>query len=397
MSQKVDFTNTATAFVQKSDFDLKMARILFKGMASPALLKLGKFGAYLSSNYGIPIGWALRPTLYNHFVTGETLGDSLPKLRRLFSQGVQGVMDYSAEGGDSEEDTLDNYRNNLKAVRFAANHEEVSHAVFKVSGLGMVPVLIKAQESGYDSLTDEEKQSFNQTKERFFALCEEAAKAGIHILVDAEHYAYQTVIDDWTDEAIETFNNPDRAIVFATLQMYRHDRLPYLKSLYERGKRLGVKVGVKFVRGAYMEEERARALEMGYRDPICATKEDTDTNYNAALVYTLNHLDVFDLFAGTHNEGSVRLLMSLMEERGIAPGDPRIYFAQLFGMSDNLTFNLARGGYRVTKYCPYAPVNRVLPYLIRRAEENTSVAGQTGRELLLIEHELRRRSEEKEE
>lgn len=392
--QKVDFRDTAAAFAQKDDCELKMVRLLFRGMASPALLSLGKFGAYLSTTFGLPIGWALRPTLYKHFVAGETLRDSLPKLRKLYSGGLQGVMDYSAEGGDNEEDTLDNFVHNQKAVRFAARHPEVSHAVFKVSGLGMVPVLIKAQEKGLRALTDEERQNYDRTKMRFMELCREASKAGIHILVDAEHYAYQTLIDEWTDEAIERFNRPDFAVVFATLQMYRHDRLPYLRKLYDLGKRLGVRVGVKFVRGAYMEEERLRASELGYVDPICATKEETDTNYNAALVFTMNHLDVFDIFAGTHNEASVRILMDLMEEKEVAPGDPRIYFAQLYGMSDNLSFNLAKAGYRVTKYCPYAPPARVLPYLIRRAEENTSVAGQTGRELALIEHELRRRASE---
>ena len=397
MSRTVDFRDTATAFAQKSDCDLKMARLLFKGMASPALLNLGKFGASLSSNFGLPIGWALRPTLYKHFVAGETLGDSLPKLRKLYAQGVQGVMDYSAEGGDNEEDTLDNFVQNMKAVRFAAKHPEVSHAVFKVSGLGMVPALIKAQEYGLESLNEAEKHAFEQTRSRFMELCAEAAKAGLHVLVDAEHYAYQQVIDDWTEEAILKFNTADAAVVFATLQMYRHDRLPYLRKLYDLGKKAGVKVGVKFVRGAYMEEERERAQKMGYEDPICRTKADTDTNYNAALVFTLDHLDVFELFAGTHNEGSVRLLMSLIEDTGLPKDDSRIYFAQLYGMSDNLSFNLAKAGYRVTKYCPYAPVERVLPYLIRRAEENTSVAGQTGRELSLIELELERRREERDE
>ena len=395
MNTKVDFRDTATAFAQKSDCDLKMARLLFRGMGSPTLLNLGKFGAYLSTRFGLPIGWALRPTLYKHFVTGETLGDSLPKLRKLYSQGVQGVMDYSAEGGANDEDTLDNFLQNMKAVRFAGQHPEVSHAVFKVSGLGMVPALIKAQERGIESLTPSEMHDYDQAKMRFMELCNEAAKMRIHILVDAEHYAYQRIIDDWTEEAIERFNTAEDAIVFATLQMYRHDRLPYLRKLYELGKKLGVKVGVKFVRGAYMEEERARAAEMGYADPICATKADTDTNYNAALVYTLNHMDVFELFCGTHNEGSVRLLMNLMEEKGLARDDERIYFAQLYGMSDNLSFNLAKAGYRITKYCPYAPVNRVLPYLIRRAEENSSIGGQTGRELTLIEYELDRRDDEK--
>lgn len=364
----IDLRDTATAFAQKSNTALRVARLLFRGMGSPTLLSLGELGARLSSTVGLPIGWAQRPTLYKHFVTGETLADSLPKLRRLYSQCVQGVMDYSAEGGGNDEDTPDNYLQNLKAVRFATRHEKVSHAVIKVNGIGEVPVLIKAQEQGIRALTRQEREEYDQTKERFMELCREAKDAHIHILIDAEHYAYQGIIDEWVEEAIRLYNSPAFAVVFQTLQMYRHDRLAYLRRLYDLSIQEGVRVGVKFVRGAHMEEERARAEEMEHPGPRCRTKADTDTNYNAALVFVLEHLDHFEFFDVTHNEASARLLMNLMEEHGLPKNDPHIYFAQLYGMSDNLTFNLAKVGYRVTKYCPYAPVNRVLPYLIRRAE-----------------------------
>lgn len=212
--------------------------------------------------------------------------------------------------------------------------------------------------------------------------------------MDAEDYCFQDAIDELTDQAMERFNK-DRAIVFSTLQMYRHDRLPYLEKIYQDAIDKNFIAGVKFVRGAYMDAERERAATMGYPDPICPTKEATDNNFNAAIAYTINHIDRFEMFMGTHNVESNYLLVKLMEEKGIKNDDERIYFAQLLGMSDNISFNLAAAGYNVTKYVPYASVKDVIPYLIRRAEENTSVAGQTGRELTMIKAELTRRSQEK--
>lgn len=222
-------------------------------------------------------------------------------------------------------------------------------------------------------------------------LCEAAYESGVSILVDAEHFAYQALIDRWTIEAMRAYNK-ERAVVFATLQMYRHDRLALLQEMDKIAQAEGLTLGIKLVRGAYMEEERERAKGLGYPDPICPTKQATDDNFNAAVRYVMERLDRYELFSGTHNEESVRLLMQLIEEQGIAPNDPRVYFAQLYGMSDNLTYNLTRAGYNVTKYCPYAPVTKVLPYLIRRAEENSSVRGQSSRELLLIKKELQRRA-----
>lgn len=389
----IDFKNTKIAFGHKSDRDLQMQYLLFKGMSSGGLVKVGKWASDIAARYNIPIGWALKPTLYRHFVTGETLSSSLPTLRKLHTLDVQGVMDYSAEGGDSADESEENFNKNMEAVLFTADNKELSHAVFKVSGIGKVEILEKANNPD-TPLSTAEQDEINRVHDRFMKLCEAAYDRGVPLLVDAEHYAYQDLIDRFTEEAIIRYNRK-RVIVFATLQMYRRDRLQYLKRLDRLTQDHKVRIGIKFVRGAYMEEERARAAEMGYSDPICPTKEDTDQNYNIGVVYVMDRLDRFELFMGTHNEVSTYLLISMLAEKGLEPNDPRVYFAQLYGMSDNLTFNLAKSGYNVTKYCPYAPVDKVLPYLIRRAQENTSVKGQSSRELLLIQSELDRRKKAK--
>ena len=391
----LDFTNTEVAFALKSTSELKQAALLFKALSYPRLVGAGKVASDLSSRLHLPVGWALKPTIYRHFVAGETLVKSLPAVRRIYAQGAQCVMDYSAEGGDTDAATRDNYEANLRAVRFVGTHPELSHAVFKVSGIAKVPALVKFSEQT-DSLTPAEQKEIMLLRERFMTLCRTAHDLSVPILVDAEHYAYQDLIDQLTEEAMELFNQ-EKPIVFATLQMYRRDRLPYLRHLLTLAQEKNLKIGVKFVRGAYMEEERERAEKMGYPDPICPTKEATDVNYDQGVAFALSHLEVFELFCGTHNEESCLKIAQMMQNLGLEPNDRRIYMAQLYGMSDNLTYNLAHAGYRVSKYVPYAPVNKVLPYLVRRAQENTSLEGQTGRELQLIRTELRRRKEAEKE
>lgn len=391
--KEINFRDTEVAFAHKNNRDLRVQYLLFKGMGSNRMVQMGKWASELAGRLGIPVGWAVKPTLYRHFVTGESLRSSIPAIAKLYALGVQGVMDYSAEGGSSEEVIEENFAQNLQAVSFASEREEISHAVFKVSGMGEVAVLEKANDPNARLNAREEKE-LARVKGRFMQLCRTAYEQGVRILVDAEHYAYQDLIDRMTEEAILMFNK-EKAIVFATLQMYRKDRLEYLRHLDELGAENGCKIGIKFVRGAYMEEERELAVGKGYPDPICATKEDTDKNFNTGVVYVMDRLDRFELFMGTHNELSTMLLVDLLHEKGLENNDHRVYFSQLYGMSDNLTFNLAKEGYNVTKYCPYAPVEKVLPYLIRRALENTSVKGQSSRELILITRELERRGKRK--
>lgn len=386
---KIDFCNTEVAYAGKSDKDLKMAELLFRSIGNLTVVKLGKWATKLATTLRIPLGWALRPTIYRHFVGGESLKDSKVTLEQLSQRGVQAVMDYSAEGGSDEATIEETFQANMEAIRFAHNNDKLSHAVFKVSGLCHVSIMEKANDPNA-LLTDEEKKQIGKLKERFMALCQQAHSQGTRVLVDAEHFAYQGLIDRLTEEAMLQFNK-ERAIVFATLQMYRHDRMDYLQKLDTLCREHGLLCGIKLVRGAYMEEERLRAKQMGYPDPICADKEATDKNYNAAVRYVLDHIERMELFCGTHNAESCHLTTEWMQEKGLSSDDQRIYISQLYGMGDFLSYNLRSAGYNVTKYLPYAPVDKVLPYLIRRAEENSSVAGQTGLELQLIRQELNRR------
>lgn len=387
----LDFSNTEIAFSLKSDSDLRNAYWLFRAIKQPLLVKCGKGLTQMAMGIHFPVAWAVKPTLFKQFVGGETLEECTPSMLRLMKFNVKSILDYSAEGGQSEQDIQNSFDETIRSIDFAKGNPNIAYAVFKPSAMVTDELLCKVSEKR-DRLTLEEVQSYRKFKDRFMALCERAYRNDIRILVDAEDYCFQNAIDELTDEAMRSFNGK-RAIVFTTLQMYRHDRMAYLHKIWEDAQANKYIPGIKFVRGAYMETERARAVAMGYTDPICKDKQATDDNYNAGLSFVVDHIDSMELFSGTHNEYSNLFLADLMKKKGIKPDDSRIFFAQLYGMSDNISFNLANAGYCVTKYVPYAPVNKVLPYLIRRAEENTSMAGQTGRELLMIEKEIVRRKQ----
>ncbi len=384
----IDFRNTEIAFGSKSDADLRRAQLLFKAMGKRWIVQSGKHLSKMASAIHFPIGWALKPTIYRQFVGGEDLQECVAVAQSLKKSGIWSIFDNSVEGGGSEEFVKANFEEALRSIVFTKENERVAYSVFKPTALAPSDVLEKASEG--KQLTDDERQIYSRFVERFDALCKKAFEMNVRILVDAEEYCYQAEIDRLTEEAMRKYNQK-RAIVFATLQMYRHDRMPYLEYLYDDAQKHGYIAGVKFVRGAYMERERARAKRMGYPDPICPNKQATDDNFDNALRYSIEHIDRFEIFCGTHNEKSNLLLASLLKEKGIASNDQRIFFAQLYGMSDNISYNLANAGYNVAKYVPYAPVKDVLPYLIRRAEENTSIAGQTSRELELINTEVKRR------
>jgi proline dehydrogenase len=276
----------------------------------------------------------------------------------------------------------------LKTIEFAKERKEIPFAVFKPTGFGRLALYEKLGEK--QTLTDKEQEEWDRVVVRFDVVCFEAHKKNVALLIDAEESWMQDAADDLVTEMMRKYNK-EKAIVFNTLQMYRWDRLDYLKELHEKAKTEGFYIGMKLVRGAYMEKENKRAEEKGYASPICSSKQATDENYDAAVHYMIEHLDKMSIFAGTHNELSSYKLMEFMEERGIAKNDQRIWFGQLYGMSDNISYNLAANGYNDAKYLPFGPVRDVMPYLIRRAEENTSVAGQTSRELTMIKAERNRR------
>lgn len=386
---QLDFDNTEIAFSAKSDGELANAYLLFNTIKHPWLVKLAKAGTFAALRLHIPLGWAVKPTLYRQFVGGETLQDCEGVIRHLQAFNVRSTLDFSAEGEQTPAGIQATFEETLRSIDYAKGNSNLAYAVFKPSTLTTDALLAKASEEGGE-LTIEEVKQFREFRERFMALCRRAWENNVRILVDAEDYCFQEAIDQLTDEAMRKYNTK-RAIVFATLQMYRHDRMAYLRQVEADAIARNYIPGIKLVRGAYMEEERARAAAKGYPDPICKDKAATDANYDEAVRFVVERLDHFELFMGTHNEESNQKLARLIDEKGIAHDDPRIYFAQLLGMSDNISFNLAHAGYNVTKYVPYAAVRDVLPYLIRRAEENTSVAGQTGRELRMLKAERERR------
>ncbi|OFY41690.1 MAG: proline dehydrogenase [Bacteroidetes bacterium GWF2_40_14] len=385
----IDFNNTEVAFSMKSNADLRNAYLLFSTIQSPAIVRTAKGATMIALKLQLPLAWAVKPTLYRQFVGGETLEDCLRNVNILNNYNVKSVLDYSAEGGTELEDVQKAYEETIRSIEFAAGSQAIAYTVFKPTAMIINRVLVKASEN-FPSLGDIEKAEYDNFRERIFALCEKAYKRNVRILIDAEHFAYQELIDRIVEEAMRRFNK-ERAIVFQTLQMYRKDRLEYLKFLHNDSLKVNYIPGIKFVRGAYMEDERARAYELSYIDPIHPNKESTDQSYNEGLRYVVENIDNFELFSGTHNYESNQLLAQLIDEKGLKRDDKRIFFSQLYGMSDNISFTLAREGFNVCKYIPYAPVNKVLPYLLRRAEENTSMSGQTGRELQLIKAELDRR------
>lgn len=387
----LDFNNLEVAFSSKSQAELKNAYVLFRTINNPGMVKFLKGASNLALKLNLPIGWAVKPTLYKQFVGGETLEDCNRIIDHLKKFNVKATLDFSAEGEQTPEGIAATFEETIRSIDFAKGNPNLAYAVFKPSTITTDEILAKASEH-QDELTLAEKALFQDYRERFAALCKRAYENDVRLIIDAEDYCFQDAIDAQTDEMMRLYNKK-RAIIFATLQMYRHDRLPYLEKIYADAKEKGYIPGIKFVRGAYMEEERARAARLGYPDPICKDKAATDANYNAGVKFVMDHIDSFELFMGTHNEESNYLLAKLIDEKGLAHNDPRIHFAQLLGMSDNISFNLAHQGFNVTKYVPYAKVKDVIPYLIRRAEENTSVAGQTGRELKMLSQEMKRRKE----
>jgi proline dehydrogenase len=386
---KIDFTNIEVAFVSKSNADLNKAYLLFKTIASPTVVGIGKNLLNMALAVHFPINWAVKPTIYSHFVGGESIGDSFAAIRKLEKYNVKAILDYSVEGKEEPEDIRLAFEETLRAVRNAGQDANIPYSVFKPTAMGRSKVLEKASSNA--PMNEQEKMELQQFKDRIHQLCQTAFESNIPILIDAEHSWYQNIIDEVTNHEMSIFNK-EKAIVWNTFQMYRHDRLEFLKKSYEMSVAGNYFLGAKFVRGAYMEIERERAAEKGYQDPIQPNKEATDNDYNEALKFCLEHLDRISIFNGSHNEHSNQYMAEEMVKMGIAPNDNRCWFSQLYGMSDHISFNLSKEGFNVAKYLPYGPVKHVMPYLLRRAQENTSAQGQSGRELSLIMAEKHRRS-----
>lgn len=389
---KLDFNNTEIAFQGKSDKDLNKAYWLFKMVASNTLIKIGTPITNFSLNIGLPIQGIIKNTIYKQFCGGESIQDCQTAIQDLGKGHVTTILDYSVEGEDSEESFDACCAEILRTVEAAKANPLISFCVFKPTGLGRFDLLAKIDAK--ESLSPEEQAEYNRMLERCDRICKACYDNNIRVLIDAEHSWIQDTIDDIAREMMEKYNS-ESPIVYNTYQMYRHDKLASIKADFAYAKTQGFHLGAKLVRGAYMEIERERAKENNYPSPIQPNKKASDTDYNAAVDFCLDNIDTVGLMAGTHNEESCRLLTNELEKRNIPNNLPNVFFAQLLGMSDNLSFNLAAAGYNVAKYMPYGPVKSVMPYLFRRAQENTSVGGQTGRELSLIMKELKRRKSEK--
>ena len=384
----VSFDNTEKAFISKSDADLTRSYRLFKIIGNPTFVKLGGLLTPLALKLHLPIKGIIRNTIYKQFVGGETIEDCNKTIAELARYNIGTILDYSVEGKENEADFDACCRETIETIHRAKGDAHIPFCVFKVTGLARFALLGKV--SAREALSAEEKQEWERVKARVSKICTEAHDNDKPLFFDAEESWIQQAIDELCNENMERFNKR-RAIVYNTYQLYRHDRLAYLEKSIAHARQHAYHIGAKLVRGAYMEKERKRAREKGYPSPIQADKTGSDRDYDRALELCVKNLDVVALCAGTHNEKSSLHLVSLMKTFGVASHDPRVYFSQLLGMSDHISYNLSLAQYNVAKYVPYGPVKEVLPYLLRRAMENTSVKGQTGRELSLIIKEKRRR------
>lgn len=384
----IDFENTKIAFQNKSNRDLKKAHFLFNTLTRPPIVKVGKILSQVALKTRLPIKWLVKPTVYKQFCGGETIEECDPVIMDMAKYNVKSILDYSVEGKENPEDIQAALEETLKTINNAGKNENIPFAVFKPTAFARSKTLEKA--SSDQKLTDKEQTEVNDFRSRIGTLCGTAYENGVAILIDAEEVCYQYIIDEVARDMMKKYNR-EKAIVFNTLQMYRWDRLDFLKKELEIAQKEGFQYGAKLVRGAYMENERKWAQKKGYLSPIHPDKASTDKDYNNALKFCVENIERIAVFNGTHNESSSLYLTELMAKHNIDRDDERIYFSQLYGMSDHISYNLANAGYNVVKYLPYGPVKNVIPYLIRRAEENTSVSGQTNRELELIRKELKRR------
>jgi proline dehydrogenase len=391
ISSSVSFEDTAVAFSHKSFPELKKSNFLFTLMNNSQLVSMGTFLLSLSLKLRLPVNWLVKATIFEQFCGGEDIEQCQETIDKLGSFNVRAILDYSVEGKDTEESFEATKDEIIRTIQKARNSENIPFCVFKPTGISRLDLMAKVQEGV--ELSKDEIEEFDRVKQRFYAICSHAAEAEIPILIDAEETWIQDPIDEIVYDLMKQFNQ-SKTIVYNTYQMYRVDMLDRLKKAFHYAATHNYFLGAKLVRGAYMEKEALRAKEHGYPNPIFETKKGTDDAYNAALKFCIDNKQRVSVLNGSHNEYSNYYLTVLMEKHGMKNNDPRVYFAQLYGMSDNISFNLAQKGYNVVKYVPYGPVINVIPYLMRRAEENTSIAGQTSRELQFLRKEISRRQKE---
>jgi len=404
---EISFDNTEFAFEHKSDKELKKARFLFSTMSRQWLVKLGTRLTPWAIKSGIPINGLIRNTIFLQFVGGETLGETAVVAKKLKEYNVQVILDYGVEGGDDGENGFDHATKEfIRVIEYAATQSNIPFMSIKVTGFARFTLLEKLDHmmnhnsgtlmkrylKAIDDLQPDEREEWHRVRRRMMSICETAAEKKVSVLVDAEETWIQDPVDALTILMMDAFNK-EKVIVYNTIQLYRHDRLQFLKDSWAAAEERKFILGAKLVRGAYMEKERKRASENNYPSPIQADKDATDRDYNESLDFSIDHIDRIAVIVASHNEYSNLLATRLLREKNLPLNHPHVHFSQLYGMSDNITFNLAHAGCSVSKYLPFGPIKDVIPYLMRRAQENTSVKGQTGRELGLIKREMKRRHE----
>jgi proline dehydrogenase len=400
----ISFDNTEFAFEYKSDKELKKARFLFSMMGKPWLVKAGVRLAPWSIKAGLPVKGIIRKTIFRQFVGGETLEQTARAAKLLNDYHVQVILDYGIEGKEGEENFDHACEEFIRVINYAGSQPAIPFMSIKVTGFARFALLEKLDSGMHkaegtlmkrflkavDELEADEKEEWHRVRHRMMRICETAAEKKVGVFVDAEETWIQDPVDALTILMMDTFNK-ERCIVYNTIQHYRHDRLQFLEDSYAAALDRNFILGAKLVRGAYMEKERKRAAEKKYPSPIQPDKESTDRDYNEGVKFCVDHIDRIALVVASHNEYSNLYATRLLQEKGLPLNHPHIHWSQLYGMSDNITFNLAHAGCSVSKYLPFGPIRDVIPYLMRRAQENTSVKGQTGRELGLIKKELKRR------
>jgi proline dehydrogenase len=397
----ISFEDTQTAFAYKSDKDLKKARFLFASMGKEWLVNLGLKMTPWALKIGLPVKGIIRSTIFSQFVGGESLEETSKVAKKLAEYNVDVILDYGVEGKEGEANYDHAAEEFIKVIEYAATQPNIPFMSVKMTGFCRFGLLEKlTAESHYEdvvkgvldlsSLNEDEKQEWSRVEARLEKICEVAKKKNIGVLIDAEETWIHAAVDALTTAAMQKYNI-GKALVFNTAQLYRHDRLQFLKDSNAFAMQNNFKLGMKLVRGAYMEKERERAAEMNYKSPINETKQATDDEYNAAVEFCVNPANHVSVVIGSHNEYSNLYATQLLAKFNVPFNSNDVHFSQLYGMSDNITFNLAKAGCNVSKYLPFGPINDVIPYLMRRAQENSSVSGQTGRELLLINKEMKRR------
>ncbi len=384
----VDFNNLEIAFAAKNDKALKKTHFVFSTMKSNALVKAGTTLTKLALKSGLPVKGIIKRTLFDIFCGGETIEECVRTAAQMQKFKVGAILDYSVEGEKTEAGFDSTCAEVIKTIDRAGKSENMPFAAFKITGVGAFDLLAKIHAG--ETLTADEQAAYDRIEERVARICAKAAEVNVPVLIDAEETWIQKPIDDLTIAMMERYNK-GRAMVYYTFQMYCHSMLANLKTLHTLAAEKNYVLGAKLVRGAYMEKERARAVELNYNDPIQPDKASSDRDFDAGLEYCVSNVTEINLFAGSHNEDSNLKLARLIKEHGLEASDKRVSFGQLYGMSDNISYNLADAGYNVAKYVPYGPIKASMPYLFRRAEENTSVKGQSSRELTLIEREIARR------